>query len=135
MPKEGCEKFRFTVDLRSGNAQTIKNLWPMPHADPMLTKVTGAKTFFQLDFIHEYWQLPLAKHFQECQSFHMPFGVFTPNRVLHGATNSVSYSQSTMKALFSHLNLLIWLGDSYAEDADTLIATLSRRSPSVVRNV
>ncbi len=58
VPKEVCEKFRFTVDLRSVSAQTIKNLWPMPHADSMLTKVTGAKTFFQLDFIHEYWQLP-----------------------------------------------------------------------------
>ncbi len=54
------------------------------------------------------------------------FGVFTPNRVLHGATNSVSYFQSTMEALFSLLNLLIWLDDmlGYAEDADTLIATL-----------
>ncbi len=52
--------------------------------------------------------------------------IFTPNRVIHGATNSVSYFQSTTEALFSHLNLLIWLDDNlgYAEDADTLIASL-----------
>ncbi len=88
--------------------------------------LTGDKTFFQSDFIHGYWQCLLAKHSQECQSFHTPFGVFTPNRVLHGATNSVSYFQSTMEVLFSHLNLLIWLDNmlGYAEDADTLIATL-----------
>ncbi len=124
--QRGSEKFRFTVDLRPVNAQTKKNVWPMPHADPMLAKLTGAKTFFQLDFIHGYWQFPLAEHSQECQSFHMPFGVFTLNRVLHGATNSVSHFQSTVEALFSHLNLLIWLDDmlGYAEDADTLITTL-----------
>ncbi len=84
------------------------------------------KTFFQLDFIHGYWQFALAKNSQECQSFHTLFRVFTPNRFLHGATNSVSYFQSTMEALFSHLNLLIWLDDmlGYAEDADNLTETL-----------
>ncbi len=106
----------------------------MPYADPMLVKLTGAKNVFQLDFLHVYWQFPLAKHSQECQSFHTPFGVFTTNRVLDGATNSVSYFQSIMEALFSHLNLLIWLDDmlGYAEDADTLIKSCS---PSVVRKV
>ncbi len=124
--KEGSEKFRFTAYLRLVNAQTKKNVWPMPHADPMLANLTAAKTLFQLDFIHGYWQFSLVKHSEEYQSFHTPFGVFTPNRVLHGATNSVSYFQSTMEALFSHLNLLIWLDDmlGYAEDANTLIATL-----------
>ncbi len=126
MPKEGSEKFRFTVDLRPVNAQTKKNVWPMPHADPMLAQLTEAKPFFQLDLMHGYWQFPLAKHSQEWQSFHTPFGVCTPISVLHGAMNSVSYFQSTMEALFSHLNLLMWLDDMicYAEDADTLIATL-----------
>ncbi len=62
VPKEGSEKFRFTVDLHPVNAQTKKNVWPMPHADPMLAKLAGAKTFFQLDFIRGYWQFPLAKY-------------------------------------------------------------------------
>ncbi len=98
----------------------------MLHADPMLVRLTGGKIFFQLTFIHGYWQTPLAKNSQECQSFHTPFGVFTPNRVLHGATNSVSYFQSIMEALFSHLHLLIWLYGllGFAEDEDTLIETL-----------
>ncbi len=43
VPKEGSEKFRFIVDLRPVNAQTKKNVWPMPHADPMLAELTGAK--------------------------------------------------------------------------------------------
>ncbi len=125
-PKEGPEKFRFTADLRPVNAQSKKNMRPMPHADPMLAKTIGAKTFFQLDFTHRQWQFPLAKDSQECKSFHTPFGVFTPKRVLYGATNSVSCFQSTMEALFSDLKLLIRLYDvlRYAEDAETLIDTL-----------
>ncbi len=43
VPKEGPEKFRCTVDRRPVNAQTKKNVWPMPHADPMLAKLTGTK--------------------------------------------------------------------------------------------
>lgn len=91
VPKHGKEGFRFTVDLRPVNTQTKKTLWPMPHADPMLAKITGSKIWFNLDFLHGYWQFSLAFESRECQSFHKPFGVYSPNRVLHGATNAVAY--------------------------------------------
>ena len=54
VPKQGLEKFRLTIDHRPINAQTKKNVWPMPHAEPMLAKLTGAKKFFKIDFIHGY---------------------------------------------------------------------------------
>lgn len=93
VPKPGPDKFRLTVDLRPINAQTKKN-------DPMLAKLTGSKIFFKLDFLHGYWQFPLDKDSQECQSFHIPFGVFSPTRVLHGATNAVSYFNQVSKISF-----------------------------------
>ncbi len=97
----------------------------MPHADMVMAKLTGCKTI-QLDFIRGLWQFPLAKDSQDCQSFRTPFGAFSPYRVLHCATNSVSFFLSTMEAFVSHLNLLIRLEDmlGYAEDADNLIETL-----------
>ena len=45
VPKPGKDRFRFTVDLRPINAQTKKNVWPMPHADPMLARLCGSKKF------------------------------------------------------------------------------------------
>ncbi len=98
----------------------------MLHADPMLAKVAGAFMLFKLDFIHGYWQFSLAENSQGFQSFHTPFSVFTPNRVLHGATYFVSYLQSTIVSLSSHLDLLICLDDMLgsATDADRLFATL-----------
>lgn len=127
VPKPGLkEGYRFTVDLRPVNNQTKKNVWPMPNADLMLARLTGSKIWFKLDFLHGYWQFPLDAQSRECQSFHTPDGVFTPTRVLHGATNAVSYFQSSMEALFGHLELLIYLDDilGYAKDAKELLEKL-----------
>ena len=98
----------------------------MPHADAMLRKLTGSKIWFNLDFLHGYWQFPLSVESQECQSFHTLLGVFIPNRVLHGATNAVAYFQSSMEALFGHLGILIYLDDllGYASDEGFLLAKL-----------
>lgn len=126
VPKPGKEGFRFTVDLRPVNSQTKKTVWPMPLVEPMLAKLSGSRTWFKLDFLHGYWQFPLAEESRECQSFHTPFGVYTPNRVLHGATNAVAYFQSSMEAMFGHVDLLIYLDDllGYAKDTFSLLKKL-----------
>lgn len=54
VPKLDKEGFHFTVDLRPVNAQTKRNVWPMPHADTMLARLNGSKAYFNLDFIHGY---------------------------------------------------------------------------------
>ncbi len=91
--------------LTSGrvNTGTKKHVWLMPHADPMLGKLIQ----------HQYssiWNAYMAV----CNSLSLnarknASRSFTPNRVLHGATNSVSYFQSTMPSLFYHLDPLIWM--------------------------
>ncbi len=65
VPKPGKEGFRFTVDLRPVNTQTKKTVWHMPHADPILAKLTGSKIWFNLDFFHGYWQFSLAADSRE----------------------------------------------------------------------
>ena len=126
VPKPGKDGFRFTVDLRTVNAQTKRNVWPFPNAEVMLTRLTGSKVFFNLDFLHGYWQFPLHEKSQNCQSFHTPFGVYTPNRVQHGATNSVAYFQSSMEMMFGQIDVLIYLDDilGYACDVSGLLDKL-----------
>lgn len=96
----------------------------MPHADQMLTKLTGSKVWFNLDFIHGYWKLQLAEESQECQSFHTPLGVFTPMHVLHGAKTSDLYFQSALEAMFGRLELLIYIDEllGYATSPTDLLA-------------
>ena len=126
VPKDGPEEFRFTTDLRPVNVQTKKNLWPMPHPDAMFAKLIGAKFFFLLDFLHGFWQFLVDVMSRECLSLHTPFGVFTPTRVPHGASNYVAYFQSSMEDMFALLDVLIWLDDilGYAKSYDELLATL-----------
>ncbi len=76
VPKPGKEGFRFTVDLRPVNAQTKKAVWPMPHAYPMLAKLTGSKVWFNLDS-------------------HTDIGNFPWRKVLANANHSIQHSACT----------------------------------------
>lgn len=111
MTEQGPEKFCFTGDHRPVNAQTKKDQFSISHSDARRTKLTAAKIFVFLDFIHSYWQLRLHSSSQKCLSIQTPFGVFCPNRVPHGATSVVPYFQSNMELLFDNCNILIWLDD------------------------
>jgi hypothetical protein len=113
VPKPGPAQFRFTVDLRPVNNQTVLCSWPMPHVESELARLRGATCFASFDLSHGYWQLPLASESQECQSFITPDGVFTPTRVLHGTTNAVAHMQAVLSEVFLPLNaqLLAWLDD------------------------
>ena len=91
VPKPGAAKFRFTVDLREGNARQKTVVWPMPHLESIMQDLAGKSCFATFDLSQGYWQLPLHKDSQECQSFITQDGVFTPTRVLHGNTNSVAH--------------------------------------------
>ena len=113
VPKPGPEQFRFTVDLRPVNEQTVVYSWPMPHVEAAVTQLAHDTCYASIDLCHGYWQMPLAASAQECQSFITPDGVFTPNRVLHGQSNAVFYFQSTVGELCLALRevILQWLDD------------------------
>jgi Reverse transcriptase (RNA-dependent DNA polymerase) len=111
--KPGPEKFRFTADLRVPNAYTSMVSWPMPHLPDVINNFQGRQFFGSFDFLHGYWQLPLAENSQECQSIETPFGVFTQTRVLHGTTNATAHMQACIEQLLKNIrdNVAIWLDD------------------------
>jgi hypothetical protein len=82
LPKPGPDQYRITVYLRVPNA-TKPTAWPMPNLQDELHDLHGSKVFATLDFCQGYWQIPLHKDSQDCQSFITPDGVYTPTRVLH----------------------------------------------------
>ena len=128
IPKQGPEKFRFTVDLRPVNSQTKSYTWPMPHLDDAMQELAKSTCYATIDLCHGYWQMPLEKESQECQSFITPEGVFTPTRVLHGQTNATFYFQSTISKICHPLrkNILQWLDDLliHAETPEKLLDIL-----------
>jgi Reverse transcriptase (RNA-dependent DNA polymerase) len=102
----------------------------MPHLESELSRVAGSQIFSTFDLSHGYWQLELSESSRDCQSFITPDGVYTPTRVLHGASNAVAHMQSSIQGILGDLSelMLVWLDDLllYSRDERALIANLHR---------
>ena len=135
VPKPGPDQYRFTLDLRPVNAQTVPTVWPMPNVDATLLALAQEKCFADLDFSHCFWQLPEHEHSQEILSFVSPDGVFSPTRVPQGQINAAAFCQSTFQNFFSEFRYRIvqWLDDCllHTPDPQTLLNTLRQFSVSV----
>lgn len=113
VPKPGPEQFRFTVDLRPANLQTVPHIWSMPDLEQAIDDLANDISYVSLDLCGGYWQPPLHPEPHKCQSIISPDVVFTPTRVMHGQSNVVSYLQSSFQLLTQDIrqNLLQWLDD------------------------
>jgi hypothetical protein len=115
LPKPGPDQYRMTVDLRVSNASTKPTAWPMPNLQDELHDLHGSEVFATLDFCQGYWQIPLHKDSQDCQSFITPDGVYTPTRVMHGKRNAKQHLQSVLVVMIVVIksNIEVWLDDVY----------------------
>lgn len=113
VPKPGTDSFRFTVDLRGVNQQTVPVASAMPDLESMIRSVGESKCFAKMDMVHAYWQIPLHKDSQEAMSIQTPEGVFTPQRILQGSTDAGNHFQSVTSQAFMSLSesLLQWIDD------------------------
>jgi hypothetical protein len=68
LPKPGPDQYRMTVDLRLPNASTKPTALPTPNLQDELHDLHGSEVFSTLDFCQGYWQIPLHKDSQHCQS-------------------------------------------------------------------
>ena len=91
--KPGTEKFRFTVDLRGPNRETVPIASAMPDLESMYHSVAGSSVFASVDMCHAYWQIPLHEDSRECMSIQTPVGVYTPTRILQGSTDAGNHFQ------------------------------------------
>jgi hypothetical protein len=129
LPKPGPDQFRMTVDLRVPNASTKPTAWPMPNLQDKLHDLHGSGVFATLDFCQGYWQIPLHKDSQYCQSFITPDGAYTPTRVLHGTRNATQHLQSVLVFMMYDIksNIKVWLDDCllHTKTEDDLLAILN----------
>jgi Reverse transcriptase (RNA-dependent DNA polymerase) len=129
LPKPGPDQFRMTVDLRVPNASTKPTAWPIPNLQDELHDLHCPEVFATLDFYQGYWQIPLHKDSQDCQSFITPDGVHTPTRVLYGTRNSAQHLQSVLFVMMDDIksNIKVWLDDCllHTKTMDDLLETLN----------
>jgi hypothetical protein len=129
LPQPGPNQYRMTADLRVPNASTKPTAWPMPNLQDELHDLHGSEVFATLDFCQGYWQIPLHKDSQVCQSSITPDGVFTPTRKLRGTRNATHHLQSVLVFMMDDIksNIKVWLDDCllHTKTKDDLLATLN----------
>jgi hypothetical protein len=83
----------------------------MPNLQDQLHDLHGSEVFATLEFCHGYWQIPLHKDSQDCQSFITPDGVYTPTRVVHGTRIAAQHLQSVLVVMMNDIknNIKVWL--------------------------
>ena len=73
MAKKG--QLRFCCDFRYLNAVTIKDAYPIPRIDEILSKLGDAKFFTTLRLGSAFWQVPHRKQYREKTSFACELGL------------------------------------------------------------
>jgi hypothetical protein len=91
-----------------------------------LHELHGSEVFATLHFCQGYWQIPLHKDSQDCQSFITPDGVYTQTRALHETRKATQNLQSVLVVMMDDIksNIKVWLHDCLlrAKPEDDLLA-------------
>lgn len=118
--------YRWTGDFVKVNSNVEPIIAPMPDLTTVTGLAAGAGFFQSFDLHKGFWQIPLHPDCQEYYSFITEDGVFSPTRLIQGATDSALFFQATMQRIFSeryNRSLLIWIDDtlSFAKTFEELL--------------
>ena len=104
-------KWRFVVDFRRLNAMTVKDAFPLPNIDNLLTTFTGCEYFTTLDCESGYWQIPLEEESKPLTAFEMSGELYEFNVMPFGLCNAPSSFQRIMTIVLSGVT-----ADPYIDD-------------------
>ncbi|GBG90897.1 hypothetical protein CBR_g51405 [Chara braunii] len=87
---------RLCIDYRKLNAQTVKNVRPLPRIDDLLERLGGAKYFSKLDLKSGYHQISIRPNDRYKSGFKTWYGHFEWVVMPFGLTNAPTTFQATM---------------------------------------
>ena len=105
----------FCIDFHHLNAETKKDLYPLPQIQKALQSMVGATHFSTMNFKHGFWQVKMAPDSQQYTTFtlrNLGFCEFT--HMSFGLCNAPVSFQHLMQNTLGELNLmycLIYLDD------------------------
>lgn len=126
---------RFCVDYRRLNDVTIKDSYPLPRMDDILSTLHGSNWFSTMDLQSGYWQVEVDEESKSKTAFACSSGLYEFNVMPFGLTNAPATFERLMDGLFSGIawrSVLVYLDDvivhsrTESEHLDHLKAVFSR---------
>lgn len=76
VPKKEPGKYRMCIDYRLLNAQTVKNVYPLPRIDDLLDQLHGSKIWSKIDLAQGYYQVRIKEGDIPKTAFRTRYGLF-----------------------------------------------------------
>ncbi|KAE8218414.1 hypothetical protein CF319_g7709 [Tilletia indica] len=97
------DKWRFCVDYRQLNANTVADSYPLPTIDSIFNSLAGKRVYSSLDAIRGYHQLPVRESDRWKTAFTCHRGLFQYKTVPFGLRNAPAVFQRLMDSLLGEL--------------------------------
>lgn len=102
--KKNLQEFRFCFDGRWLNAITVKDSYPLPRVDSILTRLRDTKFFSSIDLRKAFWQIKLSERSRQKTAFCVPGrGLFEFLVMPFGLSNSPQTLQRVMEEILGPL--------------------------------
>lgn len=129
VPKASGE-MRLCFDGRALNSVTIKDRYPLPNLNQILSKVRDAHFLSSIDLKHAFWQIKLEENSCEKTAFavvgrghfefvRMPFGLCNSAQTLQRLMDRL-FDPAIEKNIFIYLDDLVLVNSTFEEHLETL---------------
>ncbi|KAE8211114.1 hypothetical protein CF319_g9362 [Tilletia indica] len=97
------EKWRFCVDYRQLNANTVSDSYPLPTTDAIFNSLAGKRIYSSLDAIRGYHKLPVREEDRWKTAFTCHRGLYQYKTIPFGLRNAPAVFQRLMDTLLGEL--------------------------------
>ena len=102
--KKDSADYRFCVDFRTLNDNTIRDTYPVPNVQDLIDATKGSRFFSQVDLASGYWGVPIHKEDRHKTAFMVPSGKYEFIRMPFGLCNAQSTFQRNMDGVVQEVN-------------------------------
>ena len=121
--KKANGQWRMCVDYRALNTGTVRDRYPLPSIQPILSTLGGSTVFSKIDLVSRFHQIRIQDQDIEKIAFNTQFGAFKWVVMPLGFCNAPSTFQCVVNyVLRDHLGIFVWVYSDdilvFSKDAD-----------------